>query len=161
MWGGVVALFLAWIVFALGARARWRWTQLRQREPHSPVNGALLLVWIKLLVSGETETEPETDTEPEPRRGRGRGARIVQVAENRWHVERYDRAKDKLPPATPSPGRVESQLHTWIQDSFDKGARYSDVVRDGQTLFRKSPATIKRAIAQVKKTHARERAAGR
>lgn len=153
-WKGVAALLLAWLVFAAIARMRWRWKQHRERNPHSPVDAEFLQGWITLLVRGDTD--PDTDTEPDPVPGRGH--KIVQVDENRYHVEYFDRAEDELPPATPSPGRANSQLHVWIRRSYEQGAKYSDIVREGQTLFGKSEATIKRAIRDYQQAQKRTRA---
>ncbi|WP_203926215.1 hypothetical protein [Virgisporangium ochraceum] len=117
-----------------------------------------MLSWITLQVRRDPDPDTDTELDPAPVHRKRVGRRTVQVAENRWKIERYDLDKDELPPATPTPQAPNSQLHIWIRRSFDEGARYSDIVRDGQTLFKRSEASIKRAIREVRKGQKNARA---
>lgn len=144
-WGGLIALALAWVSYLVGANVVREWR--RARANHSPITVALVLSWISLQAS--RDPDPDTDTEPAPTGKRGK--RYVQVSDTETRIEYFDLDKDSLPLAMPSQGRAESQLHRWIRRSFEEGAKYSDVVRDGKRMFGKSEATIKRAINQVRK----------
>ncbi len=159
-WGQLIALPLAWLVYRIGHNI---WMGYRRaRRTHSPIDAALVLSWISLQVIGDTDPDPDTESAPEKRGprwlGRRLGRRHVDVDANTTKVEYFDLEEDELPPATPQPNRGNSQLQIWIRRSFEEGARYSDVVRDGKRLFGKSEATIKRAIRDYKKAQARAKA---
>ena len=137
----------AWVAFMVFARAVHRWLQLRKRDPHSPIDARFVWNWIKVLVKGDPD--PETATEPDT--ARRRGYRLRPIDENKTAVDRIEPGGD-LPLAEPTGGgNAPNQLHVWIRRSFEEGARYRDVVRDGQTLFRVSAPTVKRAIARVRR----------
>jgi len=142
----LVAGIMAWVVFMVVARAGHRWRQVRKREPHSPVDARFVWSWIKLLVRGDPEPDPDTGPEPAAKRG----YRLRPVDENTTAVD-WVKHDDGLPLAEPTAEKGASQLHVWVRRSFEEGARYRDVVRDGQRLFGVSPATVKRAIARVRR----------
>ncbi len=145
-WNGLVALLLAWIVFATFARGRWRWRQLRKIDNHSPVNGQLVWRWIKLLVKGDPDPGPDTEPDTEPRRG----FRLREIDESNTVVEWVKPAADSLPLADPAPNKGPTELDTWIRRSFEEGASYGNVVRQGKQMFRISDASMKRAIKRVR-----------
>lgn len=145
----LVAALAAWLAFATWARLRHRWRRYRRDNPHSPIGAATVWDWIKQQVS--PDPDPDTDTEPDTTvpTATKRGYRLRQVSATTTVVDHIEPG-DELPPATPTSSRTETQLHIWIRRSFEIGARYSDVVRDGRRLFGTSEASMKRAIRQVR-----------
>lgn len=141
----LVSGILAWVAFMVFARLRLRWRQYRKDDP-SPVDATVIWNWIKLLVRPDPDPDPAT----EPDTARARGYRLRQISETTTVVDRI-KPGDDLPLAEPTNGNTPNQLHVWIRRSFEEGARYRDVVRDGQTLFRVSAPTVKRAIARVRR----------
>lgn len=139
-WAQLLALPLAWAAYRVGHNIWSGWRQARANR--SPIDVTLVLSWITLHV--RRDTDPDTDTEPAT--GSGRGKRYVQETDTYTRIERVDLGKDPLPTATPTPRVGNSNLQLFIQRSYEQGARYSDIVRDGSRMFGKSEATIKRAI---------------
>lgn len=141
---GPLALLLAVTVFAVFAET-W---QRRTGGDSSPVDPPPLLDWMFRLVRGDTDPDPDTDPEP-----------ICDAGDDPIGIDDCDCPRctawrdgptvDGLPlaqPAKPHP----TQLDVWIARSLDTGASYTDVVRQGVSMFGVGEATVKRAIRRVR-----------
>lgn len=134
----LLALFAALVVFAL--YAQWR------HDHPSPGEGPPLGEWLKGLARRDPDTDPDPDPDPDCAAGDDpagiEGCDCPRCAAWRgWAAG--------PPPAEPTT-KPPSQLDVWIGRSLDNGAKYKDMVREGQALFGAGEATVKRAIRRVR-----------
>lgn len=135
----LLAILLAWVTFAVIARLRHRWVA----DHPSPGEGPGVIDWVKALVTGGRDPEPDPD--PAPRR---KGYRLVPVDDAKTVVE-WPTAADP-PPAMPANGRPKSPMQQWVAASLDQGARYGQILAEGQRLFSVSESTMKREIRKAR-----------
>ena len=139
----LLALVAAVAVFALFAQTWHRYTG----DGPSPVDTSGLPDWVKRLLGRDPEPDPGPD--PEPAR---KGYRLIEDSATHTTVE-WLPSLDDLPPAAPAPhlgAHRKERIRDWIRASFDGGARYGQVLAEGQRMFAVSESTMKREIRKAR-----------
>lgn len=138
--GGLVAIVLAWVVFAVGARGWHVWKRMKIDNP-SPVDARWVRDWIKALLSGDPDTDTDPDTDPDGYRLETEGTytRVVRT-----------KGDPAAPVGPPAPAQA-SRMDRWVAASIGRGARTKDIVEQGARLFRVAPVTVKRAVGRVRR----------
>lgn len=140
--GGLIAIVLAWTVFAVAARGWHAWKRMKIDNP-SPVDARWLRDWIKALLSRDPDTDPDTGADPD--------GYVLEEDGPRVKVTWRKRAAAPVEPVGPPEPRQASRLDRWVTASVAKGARTKDIVEQGTRLFRVSEPTVKRAVSRARR----------